>query len=675
MQPESRNSRPASTDPWRQLLADVVLWFALVLLFLAFRVALFWIFRGELSQRPSGQAFLRCFETGLRSDTCAAMWALLPPLALTLFGFFHPLGVWHQRIRRAMIVIVLTLCAIVFVSDVAYFAEYDDQFNHWMFGLIYDDRRAILITIWKTYPIVLLILLSGIGVALVAWALNKLCRVAGSAELPVFLGTKSARAITFIVILIWMFVGARVWLGKNLKGLKNAATTGDVFLNKIVLNPFFALRWAIWQERTMQRSAGLRTFLPDGNVRTAAAALYPNAKSFATLDDCVERAAPGNPGQRPTHIFVVVMESYDAWSMEPEYAGLHLTDRLNALGREGVHVRGFISSGIGTIQSLGVFITGLPFARVLVNYRPAVREGLPTAAAGIFKQLGYRTRFFYGGFLSWQRVGQFCREQGFEEVYGGDQMRTGSGRNEWGVDDEELFCFVLQHTGPEPSFNLIMSTSYHPPYSVDVEKKGFDPNVVKSNPICADLSQRQLRVLGHLWYSDKCVGDFASEAENKLERPLFAITGDHYSRKQYVSARPTHTLFESLAVPLILYGPKALETVHPPEKLGGSHLDVLPTLINLAAPSGFIYHAFGHDLLDQSQPQIGFGVNAVIGPDFILKINEPAHVENLHGQPAADVDGKALALRYRQLHALGWWRAMKGNQWPAPPAASAPASK
>ena len=81
------------------------------------------------------------------------MWALLPSLALTLFGLFWLLGVWHQRIRRVTIVIVLTLCAVVFVSDVAYFAEYDDQFNHWIFGLIYDDRRAILITIWKTYPI------------------------------------------------------------------------------------------------------------------------------------------------------------------------------------------------------------------------------------------------------------------------------------------------------------------------------------------------------------------------------------------------------------------------------------------------------------------------------------------------------------------------------------------
>src|SRR2546430_17160738 len=129
MQPERTDPRPASTQPWRQLLADMVLWLALVLLFLAFRVALFWIFRGELAHRPSGQAFLRCFETGLRSDTCTAMWALLPSLALTLFGFFRPLGVWHQPIRRVSIAIGLTLSAVAFVSDVAYFAGYEDHFT------------------------------------------------------------------------------------------------------------------------------------------------------------------------------------------------------------------------------------------------------------------------------------------------------------------------------------------------------------------------------------------------------------------------------------------------------------------------------------------------------------------------------------------------------------------
>jgi len=652
-----------STEPFRQLLDDMVLWLTLVLLFFAFRVTLFWIFHAESPQRPSTQAFMRCFETGLRSDTCAATWGLLPSFALTLDGIIHPQGIWHQRLRQFTLAIALILGAIIFIADVGYFAEYDSQFDHWIVGLVYDDRSAIFTTIWKSYPIVRLILLGSAAVAISAWALNKLCRVAASAEVPAFFGTKVARAVTFVVIAIWLFVGAKVWLGKNLKGLKNAAATGDAFLNKIVLNPVFALRYAIWQTTTVQTAAGLKNYLPDGNVRAAAAALFPGAENAATLDDCLKRIAPGNTASRPTHIFIVVMESYDAWAMQPEYAGLHLTDGLSALGREGLRAQGFISSGISTIESLGVLITGLPFARVFVNFQPVVREGLPTASARIFKQLGYRPRFFYGGYLSWQRIGQFCREQGFEDVYGGDQMKTHTRGNEWGVDDEDLFRFVLNETGPESTFNLIMSTSYHPPYSIDVEKKGFNPSVVKANSNGADLSQHQLRVLGHLWYADKCVWQFVSEGENKLERPVFVITGDHYSRKQYVSARPTHTLYESLAVPLVIHGRKALEKIQLPAAIGGSHLDVLPTLINLAAPPGFAYDAFGHDLLDKSQPQVGFGCNAVIGPDFILKINEPDHVENLHGQSASNVDGKALALRYRQLHALGWWRAMKGSQW------------
>ena len=658
-------SADESAGSFRQLVADSVLWLALVLLLLAFRFTLFELFRGELSEWPSASSIRRCFETGLRSDATAATWAILPSLALTLVGFFYPLGIWHQRIRRLTVVITLSLCALIFIADVGYFAEYDNQFDHWIFGLIYDDRAAILATIWKSYHVLLLVPIGAAAVGIVTWLLNKLLRKAESADIPPFLGTKLARTIIVLIIAIWAFAGARVWLGKNLAGLKKAESTGDVFLNKIVLNPFFALRYAIWQEHTMQRSVGLRNLLPDGDVRSAAAALFPEHADSATLDDCLVRTAPGNSGPRPAHIFVIVMESYDAWAMQPEYAGLHLTDRLSALGDKGVRARAFISSGISTIESLGVMITGLPFARAFVNFQPVVRRGLPTAAAPIFKQLGYKTRFFYGGYLSWQRIGEFCREQGFEEVYGGDQMMPHTRQKEWGIDDEHLFDFVLEHTGAEPTFNLIMSTSYHPPYAVDLQMKGFDENRVKSDPLGARLSAEQLRVLGHLWYSDKCVGDFVSEAESKLEGPVFAITGDHYSRKQYVSARPTHTLYESLAVPLVIYGPKALQSKQPPEPIAGSHLDLLPTLIDLAAPSGFVYHAFGHDLFQSSQLQAGFGCNAVIGPDFILKVSDPAHPQDLHGQPTGRVNGQALALRYRQLQALGWWRAMKGNQWPA----------
>ena len=660
-----QTSKPQSrvNKPFRQLIADMMLWLVLVILFASFRATLLFIFRAELSSTPTATALFRLFETGLRSDTCVAMWAVLPSLILTLIGFFRPLGIWHIHIRRLLVVLVLSLCAIVFVSDVGYFAEYDSQFDHWIFGLLYDDRRAILSTIWKTYPIIPLVVISAITVICCAWAINKLCGVAASTDLPNVLASKWTRAVTVVVIGLWILTGTRVWPHYHLVTVKNAAGTGDVFLNKIALNPFFALRYAIWEHRNLQKVAGLRTILRDGDVRAAANALFPQARDAANLDDCLTRTAPGAAGVQPTQIFLVVMESYDAWSMQPEYAALNLTDRLKELGREGIYVRAFVSAGAGTMASLGTIITGLPGAGVLDNYQPAVRLGVPTAIARIFKELGYRTRFFCGASVHWERSGEFCREQGFEEVYGGDQMPARSGGNEWGVDDEDLFRFVLDHTTTERTFNLIMTSSYHAPYSVDLEKKGFDLKAFKANQICAGLSDQQARILGHLWYSDKSVGEFVSEGEKKFERPLFAITGDHYSRKKFVSVSATRALYDELAVPLIIYGPKVLEKVHPPAPIAGSHLDILPTLIDLAAPGGFVYHAFGRDLLDASQPQVGYGV-AVIGPNFVFKIHNPNHIEDFRGQAVTTVDGKALALRYRQLEALGWWRAVKGNQWP-----------
>src|SRR5437588_10697332 len=227
---QATDPQPRSAAPFRELLADLVLWLTLVVLFLAFRVVLFLIFRSEMSEQPSSQAFFRCFETGLKSDTTAATWALLPSLALTLVGFFQPLGIWHRRLRRVTTIVVLALCAIIFVSDVGYFAEYDNQFDHWIFGLIYDDRRAILATIWKSHHVVLLIILGSLGAIVGAWLLNKLLHKAESADVPNSLGTRTARVITVIVIAIWVFVGAKVWLGRNFAGLKNAASTGDVFL-------------------------------------------------------------------------------------------------------------------------------------------------------------------------------------------------------------------------------------------------------------------------------------------------------------------------------------------------------------------------------------------------------------------------------------------------------------
>jgi hypothetical protein len=193
---------------------------------------------------------------------------------------------------------------------------------------------------------------------------------------------------------------------------------------------------------------------------------------------------------------------------------------------------------------------------------------VPTSPAGIFHRLGYRTRFFYGGYLSWQRIGDSRASRASTRFGGGDQMSARLTGNEWASTMRRSFAFILERTGVQPTFDVIMSTPYHPPFSVDLEAAGFDVEPLRANPLCRGLSTQQLRVLGHLWYSDKTLGDFVAEAEHRLARPLFALTGDHYSREKALNPRPT--LYESSSVPLVLYGPRALPRVARPV-LAGSH--------------------------------------------------------------------------------------------------------
>ncbi len=656
------SARAERSAPWSDLAASAVLWLTLVLSLSAFRAFAIWWFRAELSPQAGSEALYRCFTNGLRFDVLVATYTLLLSLLPTLASYLVPLGRWPERIRRTLTPVVLSLYALAFATDAAYFAEYDDQFDHWIFGLVYDDRGAIATTIWKTYPVASLLLLCAAGALAATWVVSRLSRRASAAvAVPNWLEGGWARGVAFAVLLTLVGFGLRGSVGRRPLQEKDIATTGDVLLNKLVPNPFFAMWTAIQNHLHLETSAGIRSFLPDGDVKGAARELFPDRPGAADLDASLERRAPGGVEPRADHVLVVVMESYDSWPMQPKFASLHLTDRLSALARDGIQARAFVSAGSGTMKSLGAIMTGLPSMGLYVNYLPIVRAGVPTSAARIFHQLGYRTRFFYGGYLSWQRIGEFAREQGFDEVYGGDLMSARLTGNEWGVDDAALFAFILERTGVQPTFDVIMSTSYHPPFSVDLEAAGFDVAPLRANPLCQELSTQQLRVLGHLWYSDEALGDFVAEAERRLVRPLFAMTGDHYSREKAVNPRPT--LYESSSVPFVLYGRDALARVARPGPLAGSHLDIVPTLVDLVAPAGFAYHSFGRDLLDPTQTQVGYGNDTVITPDFVLNVRRPTQVENLEGLPAK-APAQDLVRRYQQLHGLAWWRTESGSAWP-----------
>ena len=228
-----------------------------------------------------------------------------------------------------------------------------------------------------------------------------------------------------------------------------------------------------------------------------------------------------------------------------------------------------------------------------------------------------------------------------------------------------LFDFVLRAVDPKtPSFNFIVTSSFHPPFSVDVYGHGFPhkemPADLKS---IATSDPEYLRMLGHLWYADQMLGEFVEAAEKRYPGSLFVITGDHTSRK-FLNGQPT--LYERTAVPFVMYGPDVLKGINAPSDFVGSHHDIMPTFFELLAPCGIEYHALGHDLLDPQRPQIGFGRDQIIGRDFIASRTTGGEIEPLPDShlPASLPDLPRLQTEYKALLGLAWWRICKGPEFP-----------
>lgn len=650
----------------RQFEKDLAAWTLCVLFLWLFRWVMIFLFRSELGSGRHGGDLLKCVTNGLRFDASVATYWMAVPMLLSVSCVWRDFAWLADRVRLAFGVLFLTLSLAMSAATVAFFQEYHDQFNHWIFGVIYDDRRAILRTVWAEYHVVADLLLLGVAALLGGLLLRRLLARAfiAQATLARLAEKRWPKLASAFLLPIFLLVGLRGSLGPRPLQEKDLAVTADDLLNKLTANSYYALKFALRHQQLLTKANGLKTFLPQGDVGAAARLLFP-AGNPRDLDACLEKRARGFAGQHPKHVFLVVMESFDAWPMLPDYESLGLTPRLSQLAKEGLSVKAFVPSADGTMPSLSTMIAGIPHAGVFLNYQPSSRRPFPCAAASIFKRLGYTTRFFYGGYLSWQRVGDFCKDQGFDEVYGGGHVSPWGIGREWGVPDGELFRFVAKTVADDqPSFNMIMSTSYHPPFNMDVYGMGFPLREMPDALTNRWDGKVGLKVLGHLWYADRCLGDFVKAADQKLQAAVFAVTGDHWSR-HFLNGKPT--LFERTAVPCVFYGPKVLPGVHTPPRLAGAHIDLVPTLVELCAPAGFQYHSFGSDMLNPSRPALGFGLKTVISPDFIFEVDHPERFQPLPGptQPGPLTPLPLLRQMHQALHGLAWWRAMRGSALPA----------
>lgn len=631
---------------------DAKLWVLLMGILTIVRLVLCGLFASQMGEAAGVGDVVDCILGGMRFDARFALIGVAPTFLLALFAFTPRLSEYLDNLRLWLGWFVVNLTIILGVIDIGFFNEYHDQFNQWIFGVVYDDWRSLLGTIWDGYPIVWIV--GGIvGVFVLSYYLLRRYLSKpffNTGEIEIIRGNWVVRVGCVLLVLFLVKSAITCTWGWHSLSRKDTAVTNDVFLNGLVYNPYYALYSTVRDFGKRNSVSGLERFIANRDIEGALKKLFPEGPKIGSgvIEDWMERTVErAGVEEKPEHIFLVVMESQDSWPMMEAYSDLELVPNLKRMAREGIHVKSFVSAGVSTMPALSSIIMGVPDVGIEMQYQPRAREEFSTAIAKQFKDLGYETNLFYAGYLSWRKLGEFALNQGFDHVYGCTGINKGE-CNVWGANDRSFYKYVFEKisTGKKPTFNLLMTSSNHPPYSVDLRKEGW-----KMEGVPESLSKQydggaSLNELGHFWYADQCVGEFVENIEKAFPRSLFAITGDHWSRR-FLNSKPT--LYERKSVPLIIYGPEVLKEACGIEGMAGCHLDIAPTLIDMIAPRGFKYYSMGSSLIDENGRKMGFGANVVATGETMWEIGSGELPENLSGL-------------FNAFHAVGWWRVMRGSE-------------
>lgn len=491
---------------------------------------------------------------------------------------------WHK--------IALIFFSICFFTRIPYYKIFNSGFNMMLINGVHDDIYATFITAVQEYQLWWRLPMA-IVVGLVLSYMLKLFLE----KTPSFIATKEN--IKFVVPLLVVFLPVLAVFTRyggafcyaDSVNWESAARFNSNLLNEAVLDDGQALyRVKILKKRLDQV---IDVDISKDELREKIAAIGGNPKA-RTIDEAFVRiVATSKLKDKPDNIVLIIGESYGQWPFLPKFKELRLVDEALSIkeSAKGSYANTMLANGSGTMTSLNGIISGLPSCGVYENYQPITfKETYKMGIGYILKQLGYKTVFWYGGFSGWQNIKNYVLAQNFDEFHCADEFGVNNGGNAWGCTDGQLFEEIEKYMAHQPVgekvFHAVLTTSNHPPYSIDVKRAGFDAVAVKSK-LTEDIpsDDNTLNELGHIWYADHTMGKFIKNAEKVYPKSVFIITGDHSERFTFAKEQDVRTLS---AIPCIFYGyqitPDLVKNVG-----AGCHMQLAGTLAEMYGDTGFAY--------------------------------------------------------------------------------------
>lgn len=567
-------------------------------------------------------------------------------------SFFHRLKYFRYICSFA----VIFLTTLLFIARFPFYQQFHSGFNQMVFTALHEDMYALFMSLVDEFQLPLKLAFVVLLSLAVTFIFNRYFRhefhFKALPYLSPRLKTVSLLLCTYIIGTLSLYGGGWSWrTGVN---WENAGITNDTFLNELILDDYQAIYRAYANQMRMEACNGL-SFTADDVKRLAHDLTGKDGQNDLTA--YLAKEAPGSKIAKPKHIFVIVSESYANWPLLDKYADLHIADSMKNIiaQNDTIYTSHMLPSGSSTVGALMTMVTGLANSNLYLTTMPeALEKPYITATAPQMKKLGYETNFWYSGPATWENIQEFCLAQGFDNFYSRGNIAENATGSVWGADDEYLYQAVFDSLDDSPSFSIILNTSNHSPFNVDLNSRGFDENALKNAlPEKERTNQDLIKELGHFWYADKSAGEFIAKVKAKYPDSLFIFIGDHADR---YNIDKTPSMYERYTVPFIVTGGGINKNMLPADA-AGSHIDVIPTVIELIAPKDFTYYSVGKSMLENKLGEnYGFWItaNAIGNTDELTDKPQYFNKEILP-------DRNELENYVNAVRAVSWWLGKYGT--------------
>ena len=574
-------------------------------------------------------------------------------ISLVAEGFSKRLR-WFRQVCSFCVLFITTL---LFIARFPFYQQFHSGFNQMIFTAMHEDVYALFISLIEEFHLPLKLCIVVLLVCVLNYIFNKFI----DKKWGFFKWSKLKSKYRLIILLIGVYLLATLslygggWSWKSGVNWENAGITNDTFLNESILEDYQAIYRAYANQMRMEACNGLS--FSAQNVRDLAKSLT-NKDGGNDLSVYLAKEATGAKIEKPKHIFVIVSESYANWPLLDKYSNLHIADNMKKIIAEDdtIYTSHMLPSGSSTVGALMTMVTGMANSNLYLTTMPeALANPYITATAPQMKNLGYETSFWYAGPATWENIQEFTLAQGFDNFYSRGNIDPNATGSVWGADDEYLYDAIFKQIDDNKmTFSVILNTSNHSPFNIDLEKEGFDASkVIEGLPDKEKNNQELIKELGHFWYADKMASDFINKVKAKYPDSLFIFVGDHADR---YNIDKVPTMYERYSVPLIITG-KGIQKDLLPEDMAGSQIDIMPTVIDLIAPEGFTYYSVGKSL---SENKLGQSYAFWITADAIGNTDDLVEKPQYFNREVLP-DRTVLENYINGVRAISWWLGKYGT--------------